>query len=89
MIAPTATRIENNTDSRANERIRHRIHDRIAQYENASPHELTARLLELDKEWDVERVLELNFSSVVLVGVALVRSQTANGIFCRPWRPVL
>jgi hypothetical protein len=71
MIAPTSTRVENSTSSEVNQRIREQTRKRVAQYENATPQELTYRLAELDQEWDIERVLELNFSSVVLVGTAL------------------
>ena len=47
------------------------MQERIAQLANANPREFTYRLFELDQEWDIERVLEFNFSSVVLAGIAL------------------
>lgn len=71
MIASTASRVENSSASSVNERIRGQIQERLAQSENANPRELTYRLFELDQEWDIERALELNFTSVVLAGIAL------------------
>ena len=71
MIAPTSTRVENCTDPVVKENIRDQMQVRIARYEDATHHELTYRLAELDQEWDIERVLEFNFSGVVLGGIAL------------------
>jgi len=74
MIASTnnrKNRVEKNSDPRINERIREQIRGAVAYYERANPRDLTYRLAELDQEWDIERVLELNFSSVVLAGIAL------------------
>ena len=71
MIAPTATRVENSSDASVNERIRDQTETRIAQLASADPRELTCRLVELDQEWDIERALEFNFTSVVLAGTAL------------------
>jgi len=71
MITPTTTRVENSTDANINQRIRDRTEDRLVQFTNANPHELTRRLVELDQEWDIERALEFNFSGVVLAGIAL------------------
>ena len=71
MIAPTTTRVENSTAARVNQRIRDQIEERVAQLAGASPRELTYRLVELDQEWDIERALEFNFTSVVLAGIAL------------------
>jgi len=71
MIASTDSRVEHSTDPTSNERIREQIHNTIARYEMANPRDVTYRLAELDHEWDIERVLELNFSSVVLAGMTL------------------
>jgi hypothetical protein len=71
MIASTNSRVERATDPAINERIREQTENTIAHYEMASPHDVTYRLAELDQEWDVERVLEFNFSGVVLAGIAL------------------
>jgi hypothetical protein len=71
MVAPTVEKMESNTDSRIKEQIRDETSERLAKYENANLHELTYRLVELDQEWDVERILQFGFSSAVLGGIAL------------------
>ncbi len=71
MVAPPVEKIENDSDSRIKEHIRDETSERLAQYENANPHDLTYRLVELDREWDVERVIEFAFSGAVLGGIAL------------------
>jgi hypothetical protein len=38
---------------------------------NAAPEEVSRRLQELDREWDNERTLEANASSLALIGSAL------------------
>jgi len=80
MIALTNGRVENNTDPASNERIRDEIRQTVAHYETANLQEITYRLAELDQEWDVERVLELNFSGVVLMGL------TMGTLSSRKWR---
>jgi hypothetical protein len=65
MIASNVTRVEVNTRPDINERIREETARRIEEYRNSGFQELTYRLAELDGEWDVERVLEMNFAGVV------------------------
>lgn len=45
--------------------------ERVAALVGAPPRTITERLRELDREWDVERVLEANASSLTLFGVLL------------------
>ncbi len=71
MIASTNSRVEHNGGPKINERIREQISNTIARYETANPRDITYRLAHLDQEWDIERVLELNFSSVVVAGMTL------------------
>lgn len=49
-----------------------RIRD-VAAFRGADDAAITSRLAELDREWDVERVLELNAASLTIVGLALSR----------------
>jgi hypothetical protein len=42
-----------------------------ATYYAAHPDQIGRRLNELDEEWDVERMLQLNSSALSLVGIAL------------------
>jgi hypothetical protein len=67
----TATRVERATQSELNERIRTQTDARIARLEHSEPIEIEARLEELDREWDIERVLQANASTLVMIGVAL------------------
>lgn len=40
-------------------------------YHAEHPHDIDRRLAELDREWDIERVLEANAASVSLLGLGL------------------
>jgi hypothetical protein len=71
MIATTRSRVQDSSAPDVKDRIREKTLESIARYEKATHRELTYHLAELDHEWDIERVLELNFSSVVLAGIAL------------------
>ena len=71
MVAPPVEKIENSSDSHIKEQIRGETSERLAKFENANPHDLTYRLVELDREWDVERVIEFAFSGAVLGGIAM------------------
>ena len=44
--------------------------ERVAQYTNKSVDEITARIHELEKEWDIERYLGVNMSTLALSGLA-------------------
>jgi hypothetical protein len=70
-LPATARRVEHNTDERLNEAIRARTDAEVVRLESASDAEITQRLRELDDEWDVERLLQVNASTLVLLGVLL------------------
>ena len=76
MIPKTATRVRNHTAAEVNERIRRQTEENIAMFGNAGPEVLDRRLAELDSEWDIERILEANAGSVILLGFLL--AATAN-----------
>jgi hypothetical protein len=71
VLPATSTRVERASRPDLNERIRMRADARVARLEDAKPVELEARLDELDREWDIERVLQANASTLVMLGVAL------------------
>jgi len=71
VLPATATRVERATQPALNERIRMQTDARVARLEGSEPVEIHARLDQLDHEWDIERVLQLNASSLVMIGVAL------------------
>jgi hypothetical protein len=71
MEASTTTgRVPQNTAEQANERIRRGLEYRLAYYVQ-HPEHIDRRLRELDEEWDIERVLEANASTLVLVATVL------------------
>ena len=71
MIPSTAQRVPENTVERVNEEIRRRTEESIARCAAAGPEAIDRRLAELDREWDVERTLEANAATAVLVGLTL------------------
>lgn len=72
MLPETATRVERHTDERVNERIRGETEKRIAAYRGTDKTPLIdRRLAELDREWDVERMLQTNFALLSLAGLFL------------------
>lgn len=71
-ILPTTTdRVPNNTADIYNERIRQDAERRVAQCARLGRAAIDKRLTELDQEWDVERTLEANAATAVLVGTSL------------------
>lgn len=70
-LPATARRVESNTDTRLNEQIRARTDAELVRLESASDQEVADRLRELDEEWDVERLLQVNASVLVMLGVLL------------------
>lgn len=58
------------TSARVNAQIRERTEQGVRYYA-AHPGEIGDRLRELDHEWDIERALEANASSLALIGLAL------------------
>jgi len=54
-----------------NQRIADDTRQRISHFSTRSPHQITQRIEELDREWDVERALEFNASALAFTGVIL------------------
>lgn len=69
-FASTAHRVAAHTPERVNHRIQARTL-RSLKYFRAYPEEIPDRLQELDREWDIERVLTTNASTLMLVGTGL------------------
>jgi hypothetical protein len=70
MLQATTNRVAAHTPTAINEGIRRRTEDSIA-YLAEHPEEIDERLGELDREWDIERVIETNASALALTGVIL------------------
>ncbi|MFL5242892.1 MAG: DUF2892 domain-containing protein [Gemmataceae bacterium] len=71
MLPSTTERVPLHSPDRYNKAIRRETEQNIARYAKAGPAAIDLRLTELDREWDIERMLETNASSAVLVGVGL------------------
>jgi hypothetical protein len=71
MLPTTSGRVPLHTRDQDNQRIREAALRRIAHSEGASADQIEARLRELDQEWDIERLLEMNAASLALTGSLL------------------
>jgi hypothetical protein len=85
----TADRVRHSTAPQVNREIDRQTNNNIRRYANASPEVITRRIEELDREWDVERALEVNASTLALTGLRLARRSTGNGwryrpLYCHP-----
>lgn len=69
----TRDRVPHHTAEHVNDRIQREIAQRVTYYD-AHPNEISARLAELDEEWDVERAIEANASVLAFAGVAMATS---------------
>ena len=67
----TDDRVPSHTSDASNLRILERTLENLRPFVGASRHGIDRRIAELRREWDVERTLEANASTAVLVGVAL------------------
>jgi hypothetical protein len=70
MVAATATRVPSRTPDHVNQRIRRQTDRNIAFYAQ-HPEFVDERLSELDREWDIERVLETQMASAGALGLIL------------------
>src|SRR5688572_1107565 len=71
LLPATSTRVEQHTNPDINEITRKRSDANVARLERAQPVEIEARLAELDREWDIERLLQANASTLVMIGSLL------------------
>ncbi len=71
MTSNNHDRVKEATPSSVNEKIEARTWQRIAEYSNKSVTEISSRIDELDKEWDIERYLGVNMSTLATIGLAL------------------
>jgi hypothetical protein len=70
-LPPTTLRVERSTSDEVNARIERATIERIARAIEGGPSAISQRLEELDREWDIERMLETNASIVSLIGLGL------------------
>lgn len=81
-LSSSAGRVAGHTSDEINDRIRWETDRRVAVLARIGPQAIEARLMELDREWDIERCLETGAASLMLVG-SLLRAGSGG-----PWRPV-
>ena len=67
----TFDRVRANTSARVNRRIDLDMEERVWEYAQASHDVITGRIRELEREWDIERVLQMNASIAALTGIVL------------------
>lgn len=64
-------RVRRSTALDANRQIDRQTEANIMHYLNATPEVIRERVEELDHEWDIERMLEVNASTLALTGLVL------------------
>ena len=67
----SADRVRGSTDTEVNNRIDRQTDANIARFSGLGRDAVLLRIAALDHEWDVERVLEVNASTLALSGLAL------------------
>ncbi len=66
-LPPTNQRVSLHTKQEINKKIQEATQRNIEYYKSKSNEEIIARIESLDKEWDIERVLETNAASMILL----------------------
>jgi len=74
-------RVRSSTASLVNEEIDHQTDINIHHYKSKSRAEILERIQMLDKEWDIERVLEVNASTLALTGLILGLTKNRKWLF--------
>lgn len=67
----SADRVRRSTSVERNREIDRKTDRSIQHHAGASPAEVQRRIADLDREWDIERVLEVNASTLALTGLVL------------------
>ena len=75
---PEGERVRKVTPDKQNQKIEEEIVHNIESWSNKTGAEITERIKKLDKEWDIERVLEINMATLSLVGLSLA-------VLINPW----
>lgn len=71
MLPATTMRVAKHTPDHINERIRLQTETNVAHAAALGPAAIEERLAQLDREWDIERLLEANASTLALLGIVL------------------
>lgn len=79
-LPATTDRVTKHTDPKHNQQIWNDMEHRLWYYLD-HPEEIGQRLEELDREWDMERVLEANAATIALTGVLLTATLGRRFLF--------
>jgi hypothetical protein len=71
-------RVRQSTTETVNERLDREMRKRVRYYAECDRTEISERIDELEREWDIERVLEANASTLALTGVGLAAATKNN-----------
>ena len=74
-------RVRSSTAAHVNEEIDLQTDINIQRYKGKSKAEILERIQMLDKEWDIERVLEVNASTLALTGLILGLTKNRKWLF--------
>ena len=72
-IPPTTDRVVRHTEQELNARIKRQTEANVAYYASHDRRLLDIRLQGLDREWDIEQILEANAAMVSLIGLSFGR----------------
>lgn len=70
-IATNEKRVRKQSDSDINFKIDEEILKNIKHYSDLSEKVINKRIKKLEREWDIERLLEINLSTLALTGILL------------------
>ncbi len=71
MFPATTEKAERNTSPSSMQRFDQQFRENIARFRGADKQVIKRRLSELDREWNVERAIELEAPTMILLGLAL------------------
>ena len=71
LARPDTDRVRAKTADKVNERIDEQTIEHLCNYVGLSNEMISRRIAELDREWDIERWLEANASSIAFAGVLM------------------
>lgn len=67
----SADRVRRSSSTQINERIDREIEKSVKHHQHCAPSVVRQRIQTLDEEWDIERVLEVNASTLAFTGLVL------------------
>jgi hypothetical protein len=70
-IPPTTKRVEMHTPPEVNDRIHKQTIADLYKYRDADEEAVTERIRQIDREWNTERVLEANASTLIVISTLL------------------